>query len=229
MNVAILDLTEAHPESVAAGIDKSGKRVLGYVADVRDRPVLKNVYERIAGDLGDLDTVVTAAGVYRSDRFEVTSSDEWRFVVDVNLTGTFNALVEAVPYQRTKGSGANVLISSTGAYVGWPGHHAYCASKTALLGLMRTMSSELARDGIRTNCVCPGSTNTPMMDAVDADVSAAEGHDPGWFRKSLLNTIPLGRLAEPWDIAELVAFLVSDSTVHMTGQAIRIDGGLVPS
>jgi len=227
LSVGVLDTDAALARSAA---DFGARDQIALVdVDVRSRTSVVGAVERVTEALGPPSVLVTAAGSYLSAPLEEVTDDHWTSVLETNLSGTFYAAQACVASMKALGTGTMVLISSTGGKVGWPGNHAYCASKAGVIGLMRVLALELAPSGIRVNAVCPGNTDTPMMNLVDADVSEAEGQAPGWFKESLKTTIPLGRMASPEDIADVVGFLCSTQSRHITGQALNVDGGLVPS
>lgn len=225
--VGVLDASGAL-ERVASQFDASDVVALVEV-DVRSRSSVVDAIDLATASLGPPSVLVTAAGSYLSAPLEEVTGDEWALVLETNLSGTFYAAQACATAMKELGAGRMVFISSTGGKVGWPGNHAYCASKAGVIGLMRVLALELAPHRIRVNAVCPGNTDTPMMDLVDANVSTAEGQKPGWFKESLTRTIPLGRMASPRDIADIVEFLCGNKSGHITGQAINVDGGLVPS
>lgn len=225
--VAVLDLP-APLDRVSSEFSAREDTALLQV-DVRDVSSVVNAVEAATRTLGRPSVLVAAAGTYASAPLAEVTGAEWVDVLETNLSGTFYAAQACVAGMREIGGGTMIFISSTGGKVGWPGNHAYCASKAGIIGLMRVLALELASSGIRVNAVCPGNTDTPMMDLVDADVSRAEGQPRGWFKESLKKAIPLGRMASPDDIADVVQFLSSDRSRHITGQAINVDGGLVPS
>jgi NAD(P)-dependent dehydrogenase (short-subunit alcohol dehydrogenase family) len=224
--VAVLDL----PDALAhLNFDSAPTGLRAYSADVRDPVAVGRAIECIVTELGPPSVLVTAAGTYHSAPLADVTSSLWDLVIDTNLTGTFNAAQACVPYMIASRGGTVVLISSIGGKVGWPYNHAYCASKAGVLGLMRVLALELASCSVTVNAICPGNTDTPMMDRVDSDVSLANGQPAGWFKEELKTRIPLGRMVRPDEVASLAVFLSSAKARQITGQAINIDGGLVPS
>jgi acetoacetyl-CoA reductase len=167
-------------------------------------------------DLGDVDVCVSNAAI--TDTIAPAhrmTEEQWRRDIDVNLTGAFRAVQACLPGMRERGFGRVVVISSGAAAHGLPGQVAYAASKAGLLGMMKTVAAENVRRGITANAVLPGIVGTEkvraMPDEVLERVSAA---------------LPVGRMAEPAEVAALVAYLASEDAGYVTGQAIGIDGGL---
>jgi NAD(P)-dependent dehydrogenase (short-subunit alcohol dehydrogenase family) len=152
-----------------------------------------------------------------------TSDDDWRRVMATNVDALFYVSRAAVVAMRRSGGGSIVNIASNVGLVGTERLAAYCASKGAVIALTRAMALDHAAEGIRVNAVCPGSVDTPMM------VSGRAGwgvSDEEVFAASV-SAIPQGRIPQPSEVAELVAFLASDASSHITGTAIAVDGGYV--
>jgi NAD(P)-dependent dehydrogenase (short-subunit alcohol dehydrogenase family) len=137
----------------------------------------------------------------------------------VNLTGVFLCMRAELPPMRAQGAGAIVNLSSGAGVIGAPGLAHYCASKHGILGLTRTAALENARAGVRVNAVCPGSTDTPMLQGFMSRSDAA--------RKMILSSVPSGRLGTPEEIAEAVVWLCSDRASYVTGESLLVDGGAV--
>jgi NAD(P)-dependent dehydrogenase (short-subunit alcohol dehydrogenase family) len=145
--------------------------------------------------------------------------EDWDFVVDTNLKGTYLVCAVAVPALRRRGGGAIVTTGSVLGRVSMPGTTAYSASKAGIEALTRTMALDHARDAIRVNCVVPGSTDTPLMWAGIPPEQLAEAK-AAWAHK-----VPIGRVAAPVEIARVIAFLLSDDAAFVTGASIAVDGG----
>ncbi len=181
--------------------------------DVADPQAVTRAVERVGGELGGLDIVVHCAGI-TNDRVLWKLDDEaWHQVLQVNLSSAFYLLRAATPLLRARG-GAVVLITSINGQRGKLGQSNYAASKAGLIGLAKTAARELGRFGVRVNCVAPGLVKTAMAEKLPEDV----------LQRALDETV-LGRLGTPEDIANVVLFLCSEASRHVTGQTLRVDGG----
>ncbi len=197
------------------------------VADVRDQAAIASAVRTTAEAFGSLDTLVTCAGIQRYGT--VTSTDEttWDDVFAVNVKGVFLAARAALPYLRGSARGAIVVVSSVQAYATQAGVAAYAASKGALNALVRSMAIDEAPHRVRVVAVCPGSVDTPMLRHSaglfsDGSPAGTQRTIDGWGRAH-----PLGRVARPSEIAEVVGFLASPRAGFVTGADIRVDGGLL--
>lgn len=169
-----------------------------------------------ADALDGLDGLLLAAGIHWSGPTHEMNVDAFRRVVDVSLLGTFLCCRAALPRFVAQGSGRIVTLGSTASLGGAPQLAAYSAAKGAVLNLTRSIAVEYARAGVRANCLCPGSTNTPLMKRL-----MAERDDPQAFA----DKHPIGRFAEPEEIAGTAAFLLSDEASFFVGSAVVVDGG----
>jgi NAD(P)-dependent dehydrogenase (short-subunit alcohol dehydrogenase family) len=196
----------------AVGLDTgfSERRGDERFADVADRESLRSALE----DVARIDGVVSNAAIMTRGPLVNMSPDNWTRTIDVNLSATFHLI--GLTHQRLAATqGAIVAVSSVHALATSPGAGAYAASKAGLLGLVRAASLELADEGIRVNAVLPGATDTPML----------RQDGPGF--DALLARTPLGRVAEPAEIADAVAFLLGGSARFVTGQTLVVDGGVL--
>ena len=206
--VEVWDTGGEHP---AAGDDEG---IVCRAVDVRDTGSVETALEELISRAGVPDILVNNAGII-SDGFASELSDEdWRRVIEVNLTGTFIPCRALIPHLRERGSGTITNTSSISA-LGNRGQSNYAASKAGVIGLTRTLAQELAGDSVRVNCVAPGAIETEMFDAV-----------PGKVKEKFISRIPLGRLGSPRDVARLHLFLASDEASYMTGQTVFCDGGI---
>jgi NAD(P)-dependent dehydrogenase (short-subunit alcohol dehydrogenase family) len=210
--VALWDVNPAVVE-VAAGLGMPAE-----VIDVTDPAAVTEAAGRSAGALGAVGGVVHAAGRVTVEPVGDFTADSWDAVVDVNLRAHALVVQALLPHLRRTAGAAVVGISSIEALVGNGVIPAYCASKAGLLGLTRSMAAQLGPEGIRVNAVCPGFVETPML----APTLAIEG-----ARRRLERSSPLGRIAQPVEIAHAVAFLLSEKASFITGTQLVVDGGAI--
>jgi NAD(P)-dependent dehydrogenase (short-subunit alcohol dehydrogenase family) len=235
-DIAAVDLDAETLQETAAGVRGLDRRCLTIVADVTREAEVGEAVRRTVSELGRIDILCNNAGVVVSKpvaylpEMEVPawlgesgggpeaalSVEEWRRVLDTNLTGAFLFAREVGPHLMRQRSGKVINISSTSAFKGSPFFSAYCASKAALSTLTRCLASEWAQFGINVNAVAPGTVNTEMT------TSTLDNPDR---RRLYLDAIPLGRLAEPREIALMALFLASEAADYITGQTFVVDGG----
>jgi len=187
--------------------------------DVRSQQDARRVVVTAEDHFGGLDAVAHVAGVEVDRPVDRLTEDEWDWVVDTNLKGTYVVCAAAISALRRRGGGAIVTTASVLGRVALPGTTAYGASKGGVEALTRAMAIDHARDGIRVNCVVPGSTDTPLMWASTPLDEREEA------RRTVIRQIPLGRVADPRDIATCIAFLLSDDARFVTGASLVADGG----
>jgi NAD(P)-dependent dehydrogenase (short-subunit alcohol dehydrogenase family) len=211
--VVCVDLDPDRAEAVAAGIE--GPLVVA--ADVTDEDQCDRMVRITLEHFGDLDVVVTCAGIEEGDHALDVEADTFRQVVDVNLTGSFLTAQRAARAMRDRGhGGAIVLIGSINSQMALPRSAAYSASKGGVLMLGRALAVDLAPLGIRVNVIGPGVTDTPMSARTLADPDR---------REKFMGRTPLGRPADPGEIAEAVLFLTSEASSYVTGAFLPVDGG----
>ena len=187
--------------------------------DVSDRADVERMVGAARDRFGRLDAVACVAGVEIDDRVERLTVEDWDAVVDSSLKGTFLVCRAAIPLLRSAGGGAIVTTGSVLGRVAMPGVTAYGAAKAGIEALTRAMAIDHAREGIRVNCVVPGLTDTPLVwHSVPAAKLAAT-------RALAAAEVPLGRMAEPEEIAQVIVFLCSEAASFMTGASVVVDGG----
>ena len=186
--------------------------------DVSDYSETCRAVEKAQGLVGPVGMLVNCAGWDKVERFVDSRPDTWQRVVAVNLVGTINCVHAVLPGMIEGKQGAIVGVSSDAGRVGSSGEVVYSGAKAGVIGFIKGVAREVARYNIRANIVCPGPTNTPMMQATaEADPRIAEG---------LVKAIPFRRLGEPEEIASVIAFLLSLEASYITGQTLSVNGGL---
>jgi NAD(P)-dependent dehydrogenase (short-subunit alcohol dehydrogenase family) len=213
--VVLVDRNGELAGRVAAEIG-AGPPVIG---DVSDSAFCNRAVETALERYGCLDVLVNAAGIIvRADALN-TSDEQWQRVLNVNVSGVFFMSRAAISPMKKQGKGAIVNFGSIWGDVGATGVVAYCASKGAVHQITRAMALDYVKDGIRINAVCPGEVNTPMLASERAEPVTPE------LMQRLAEAVPMGRLAEPVEIARVVLFLASDAASYMTGAMVNVDAG----
>jgi NAD(P)-dependent dehydrogenase (short-subunit alcohol dehydrogenase family) len=221
--IAINDVEPGRAAAVAAELTATGARCAAVVADVGDREGARRMVAEAIGALGAVDLLVNNAGLCRLGAVAEFPEADWRATFRVNVDGVFFCCQAVLPHMLSRGRGNIVNLASWSGKAGAAYFGAYCASKFAVIGLTQSLAKEVAARGIRVNAVCPGIVaGTEMRAQVDA-ASRVLGRPTSTDR---VGWIPMGRLAEPGDVAGVVAFLVSDDARYMTGQAVNVTGGL---
>ena len=213
--VALVDLGGyAAAETAAAEIRAKGRRAMALLADVRDPAAAEAAVAATVKELGRLDILVCNAGITRDAVIWKMSEAAWDEVLDVNLKGCFSFCRAAAPGFRAQGHGRIVTVASINGLRGKFGQANYAASKAGVVALTKTLARELGPSGVTVNCVAPGMVATEMIEALPTEA----------IEKARAESA-LGRIAEPEDVAQVVAFLCSDRARHVTGEVIKVDGG----
>ncbi|MBI3504894.1 MAG: SDR family oxidoreductase [Proteobacteria bacterium] len=192
--------------------------------DVTDAIALGQAFATAAGSQ-HIDILVNNAGGAESAPFGRTEPDLWARMIALNLTATFTACRLAIPAMVADGWGRVVNVASTAGLKGYPYVSAYAAAKHGVVGLTRSLGMELARTGVTVNAVCPGYTDTPMLDDAAQTVAQKTHSSTSAVKQGFASANPMGRLVEPGEVASLVAYLCSDAAASITGAALPISGG----
>lgn len=214
-SVVIADLDVAGGQALA---DELGQgRALFVATDVADFAQVQALIDAAVQRFGRLDVLFNNAGIGSLSAIADLPVEDWKRVLAINLDGVFFGCKAAIPVMRRQGGGAIVNTASASGMAGDFGFAAYNAAKAGVINFTRTAAIDHARDGIRVNAVCPGPVDTPII----AGIQAVPGLRSQWNE-----CVPMGRFAQPAEIAEVVAFLASDAASYVTGVSVPVDGGL---
>jgi len=200
-------------EAVVKEVRASGRRAGAYQADVSSSDDVTRMTEWVEHELGPIGALVNNAGVSIRNSTSAQSIEEWTKTLAINLTGPFLCIKAVLPSMLERRRGAIVNIASVAGVTGGNIGPAYAATKGGLVNLTRYLARELLPHGIRVNCVAPTLTDTELVEELDAE-----------FRERLLSTSVLGRLIRPGEVADIVAFLLSDAAGSVSGECIRLGG-----
>jgi 2-hydroxycyclohexanecarboxyl-CoA dehydrogenase len=218
-DVASLDRDGATAAATAAELQGGSGKVIAVECDVADRTSVDAAFAQVRSELGQIEILVTSAGVESFDSLLEISPEKWDRIIAVNLTGTFTCVQAALPDMLAAGYGRIVTISSSSAQSGAPNMAHYAASKGGVISLTKSIAVEFARQGITANTIPPSLVDTPMARAAEV-----AGDFPGVDVVGPM--VPLGRAGTPADIAAACSFLCSEGGSYITGQLIGVNGGM---
>lgn len=198
---------------------------IAITADVTAQGASEKIIEETTARLGAPSVIVPNAGIEVSHKLGATSDEAWDNVMAVNTTAVFRLCRAAIPGMVLRGYGRVVIVASTAGLVGYAYTSAYCASKHAVVGLVKAIAMEIAQSQVTINAVCPGFVDTPMTDRSIARIVEKTGRDAGFAKAALEKTSAQQRLFEPEEIAHLVASLLPHEARGIHGQALAINGG----
>ena len=214
----------AAAEEVVQEIRRGGSEALAIRADVSRDDDVRDMFKAVVAEFGRLDILVANAGLQQDGAIADLTLEQWKHVIDVNLTGQFLCAQQAIRQFRNQERAANsrargkiICISSVHEVIPWAGHVNYAASKGGVMLMMKTLAQEVAPEGIRVNSIAPGAIRTAINEEVWSDASKSQ---------QLLKLIPYGRIGEPNDVARVAAWLASDEADYITGASILVDGGM---
>ena len=216
--VVVADINESTAEATAAAIPGGA---LGVRTDVTSRESVAALVEQVMDRFGRIDVLVNNAGWDTAGPFVDSDPADWDRVIAVNLYGVLHTSKAVLPVMVQQRSGSVVNLASDAGRVGSSGEAVYSAAKGGVIAFTKATAREMARHQVNANCVCPGPADTPLF-------SSLGGDDPK-LREALIRAIPFRRLAQPEDVAHMVAFFASDEAAYITGQTVSVSGGLTMS
>jgi NAD(P)-dependent dehydrogenase (short-subunit alcohol dehydrogenase family) len=226
--VVVAELNEAAAADTAAAVEGLGRRALGLRVDVTSASDRQAMVDETLLAFGRIDVLVNNAGIYRSAPHLEITEEHWDTVLAVNSKSVLFCSLAVLPTMLAARRGIIVNLASMAGKVATTTGLPYSVSKAAVISLTRSLAAAYARDGVRVNCVCPGFVETEMWAQIDREVGVGQlGKQPGEYVRERGATVPLGRLAQPEDVAHVVGFLTTSKASYMTGQAVNVTGGLV--
>jgi len=214
-NVVIADMAEEMAKSTAKEISQKGSEAVSIVVDVSSFSSVEEMVKKTLDKFGRIDILINNAGITRDALVMRMKEEDWDMVLDINLKGAFNCIKIVSPIMMKQRFGKIVNIASIVGINGNAGQANYSASKGGLIALTKTCAKELASRQINVNAVAPGFIQTSMTERLSQEV-----------REKLSSQIPLGKIGNPDDVANAVLFLVSEKSSYITGEVIKVDGGM---
>ncbi len=213
--VAVCDINESAAHKVAKGINDDGGEAIHFHVDVTNKDSIARMVEGVMAKWGRIDTLVNNAGIVQDAQLKKMTEDQFDRVIDVNLKGVYNCTRAVVDIMLDQHSGCILNASSIVGLYGNFGQTNYAASKFAVIGMMKTWARELGKKGIRSNAICPGFIETPILKSM-----------PHKVVQMMEEKVPMGRLGRPEEIANTYAWLASDEASYISGAVIEVSGGV---
>jgi meso-butanediol dehydrogenase / (S,S)-butanediol dehydrogenase / diacetyl reductase len=230
--VIVSDVDGPGAARVAQSIEQGGGRARSLMADVTNADDVAQLVGGAVEAFGRLDILVNNAGIAAVGLLLETDEQTWDTIMRVNAKGTLLCSQAAARQMIEQGEGGRIINNASGAGKIAPGRDvplgAYAASKHAVVALTKQFGLELAQYGILVNCVCPGIVDTPMWDLIDREITRVQGVPVGSVKDRAVASIPVGRIEQPVDVANLIVFLASDDADYITAQALNVCGGILP-
>jgi NAD(P)-dependent dehydrogenase (short-subunit alcohol dehydrogenase family) len=225
-NVILCDINYDKLVTVAKEIEELGVKVLPIKMDVSSTADIDNAIAKGIETFGHIDVLLNCAGICIASKIVELDEKIWDLIMNVNLRGVFILTKKVAKYMIDNGIKGRILtISSQASKIGEYANGAYSCSKSAINTFTQVIAQELAEYGITANCICPGYVNTDIMQKVFEERGPLEGMTPAEYEAKLCGRIPLGRMAEPSEIGNFLAFLASEDANYITGMALTIAGG----
>ena len=224
-----MDNNTAENDGTAASVNAAGGRAVAIECDVRSEESQTAAFAQVVEQYGRIDTLVTSAGIYCGSALVDVPMERWHNIEATNLTGVLLSNKLVAPVMVKQGEGSIINIASMAAKTSWPYSAEYSATKSGVVGITRSVAMELGPSGVTANAVCPGNTVTAMVRGVAQEIGATMDMTGEEWLAMRANDTALKRLAEPWEVAGLIAFLASEDSRYITGQSIEVDGGLILS
>ncbi len=218
--LVLVDIDAEGLRKLAGELEDASIMVLEIAGDVSQEALCRSIVERTMSSFGRLDILFNCAGIVLDGSLVDCTEEDWQRTMDVNLKSMFLLCRHAVPIMRNQGSGSIINMSSIAGTAGVANRGAYSVSKAGVVGLTRSLAMDFVHSGIRVNCICPATVDTPSLRR-----RIANAPDPEQARRAFIARQPMGRLGSPEEIAALALFLASDESRYMTGQAVVMDGG----
>ncbi|MCP8969669.1 glucose 1-dehydrogenase [Ectobacillus ponti] len=228
-DVAIADLNLESAQGVAREVEELGRRAFAMQVDVRSKEAVRNSVHQVVAELGSIDILVNNAGVGLFNGIFEIDEQELDLQYEVNVKGLFFAMQAAAEYMVKNNSGKIINLASQAGRRGEPFALSYCMSKAAVISMTQSAAMALAPHKINVNAVAPGVVDTPFWEKVDKIFARLQNLPEGEPRRRAVEAIPLGRIEQPEDVANVVSFLAGPDSNYMTGQTVNVDGGNVLS
>lgn len=219
--LVLVDLDKEALQRLCEDLEGNSTIVLDIAGDISQHSVCKTIVEKTMAQFGRLDILFNNAGIVLNGSIVDCTEEEWDHTMNVNLKSMYFLCKEAIPVMQRQGGGCVINMSSVAGPSGVCNRGAYSVSKAGVFGLTKSLAADFVKDGIRVNCICPGTVDTPSLRR-----RIANSPDPEAARRAFISRQPMGRLGKPEEIAAMALFLASDDSRYMTGQTILMDGGM---